>query len=94
MGLRSIHLTSLYTDSQEINIINVGTNSLCMAESGVEIDKETRYTAGIMLLSLIPYVVVQLVDISNTSSVKRIITLIALIISSLSLLSYFAYQVN
>lgn len=65
-----------------------------MADSGVAIDKETRYTAGIMLLSLIPYVVVQLVDVFDNPSVKRIITLIALIVSSLSLLSYFAYQVN
>ncbi|KAL2494932.1 sodium/calcium exchanger family protein/calcium-binding EF hand family protein [Forsythia ovata] len=64
-----------------------------LKDSGVTIDKETRYTAGIMLLSLIPYIIVQLVDIFNTSFGSHIVILIALILSSLSLLSYFAYQV-
>ncbi|KAH6829133.1 hypothetical protein C2S53_014827 [Perilla frutescens var. hirtella] len=62
-------------------------------DTGVKIDKKTSYTAGIMLLSLIPYVVLQLVYVFNTYSGKRIITLIALIVSSLSLLSYFTYQI-
>ncbi|KAL8468174.1 hypothetical protein ACS0TY_031419 [Phlomoides rotata] len=62
---------------------------IILKDSGVVIDEQTRYTAGIMLLSLIPYVVIQLVDVFDTSSVKRIITLIALHVSSFSLLSVF-----
>lgn len=63
-------------------------------DSGVKIDKLTSYTAGIMLLSLIPYVVLQLVFVFTSSSGNRIITLTALTISSISLLSYFTYQVG
>ncbi|PIN25583.1 Ca2+ sensor (EF-Hand superfamily) [Handroanthus impetiginosus] len=53
----------------------------------------SRDTAGIMLLSLIPYAVVQLFDISNTASGNRVLTLITLIVSSLSLITYFIYQI-
>ncbi|KAL2494770.1 sodium/calcium exchanger family protein/calcium-binding EF hand family protein [Forsythia ovata] len=64
-----------------------------LKDTGVTIDKETRYTAGIMLLSLIPYIIVQLVDIFNSSFGSNVVILIALILSFASLLSYFAYQV-
>ncbi|KAL2475260.1 sodium/calcium exchanger family protein/calcium-binding EF hand family protein [Abeliophyllum distichum] len=60
-----------------------------LKDTGITIDDKTRYTAGIMLLSLIPYVIVQLVDIFNTS---HIVILIALIVSASSLVSYFIYQ--
>ncbi|KAL2519104.1 sodium/calcium exchanger family protein/calcium-binding EF hand family protein [Abeliophyllum distichum] len=45
-------------------------------DTGIKIDDKTRYTAGIMLLSLIPYVIVQLVDIFNTSHIVLLIALI------------------
>ncbi|XP_012848461.1 PREDICTED: uncharacterized protein LOC105968379 [Erythranthe guttata] len=64
------------------------------ADTGVAIDPETRQTAGIVLLSLIPYVIVQIVDIFQTSSGNHFITLISLVFSTLSLLSYFLYQVE
>lgn len=60
-----------------------------LKDTGITIDGKTRHTAGIMLLSLIPYVIVQLADIFNTS---RIVILIALIVSAASLVSYFIYQ--
>ncbi|EYU28050.1 hypothetical protein MIMGU_mgv1a023246mg [Erythranthe guttata] len=63
------------------------------ADTGVAIDPETRQTAGIVLLSLIPYVIVQIVDIFQTSSGNHFITLISLVFSTLSLLSYFLYQI-
>ncbi|GER24468.1 calcium-binding EF-hand family protein [Striga asiatica] len=66
---------------------------IILKDTGVEIDQQTRYTAGIMLMSLIPYIIVQLEDFLHTSSGDRIVTLIALIVSALSLFSYFAYQV-
>lgn len=59
----------------------------------MKVDKETCKTAGIMLLSLIPYLVLQLVYVFPTSSGKRVMTLIALVVSSLSVILYFAYQV-
>ncbi|XP_042025987.1 sodium/calcium exchanger NCL-like [Salvia splendens] len=65
-----------------------------LIENGVDVDDDTCRTAKIMLLSLIPYVVLQLVYAFDTSSGKRIITLIALVVSSLSLFSYFAYQIK
>ncbi|CAI9783712.1 unnamed protein product [Fraxinus pennsylvanica] len=60
-----------------------------LKDTGITIDEKTRHTAGIMLLSLIPYVIVQLADIFNTS---HIVILIALIVSAASLVSYFIYQ--
>ncbi|KAL2494931.1 sodium/calcium exchanger family protein/calcium-binding EF hand family protein [Forsythia ovata] len=60
-----------------------------LKDTGITIDKETRHIAGIMLLSLIPYVILLLVDIFNTS---HIVILIALIVSAASLVSYFIYQ--
>lgn len=64
-----------------------------LADSGVTTDNKTGYTAGIMLLSLIPFIIVQLSGIINTSSGNRIVVLIALIVSVSGLLAYFMYQV-
>ncbi|KAH6790323.1 hypothetical protein C2S51_005329 [Perilla frutescens var. frutescens] len=63
-------------------------------DHGVKVDKENCKTAGIMLLSLLPYVVLQLVYAFNTSSGKRFMTLVALTVSSLFLISYFVYQIR
>lgn len=46
-----------------------------------------------MLLTLIPFIIVQLSDIINTSSGSRVVILIALIVSVAGLLAYFMYQV-
>ncbi|XP_051124985.1 sodium/calcium exchanger NCL1-like [Andrographis paniculata] len=64
-----------------------------LTDIGVKTDPETRTTAGIVVLSLVPYVIVQLVNLFHTASGVRAMTLIALIVSTLSLLSYFAYQI-
>ncbi|XP_057764344.1 sodium/calcium exchanger NCL-like [Salvia miltiorrhiza] len=69
-------------------------NLRSLIENGVNVDDDTCRTAKIMLLSLIPYVVLQLVYAFDSSSGKRIITLIALVVSSLSLIAYFAYQIK
>ncbi|KAK2966054.1 hypothetical protein RJ640_029986 [Escallonia rubra] len=61
--------------------------------SGITLDKKTSTTAGIMLLSLIPFVLVLLVNIFKTSSGSRVVVLIALVVSTLGLLSYFAFQI-
>ncbi|CAI9783711.1 unnamed protein product [Fraxinus pennsylvanica] len=64
-----------------------------LKDTGVKIDKETRYAAGIMLLSLIPYIIVQVADVFKTTFGSHVVILIALIVSFASLLLYFAYQV-
>ncbi|XP_059669955.1 sodium/calcium exchanger NCL1-like isoform X1 [Cornus florida] len=61
--------------------------------SGITTDNKTSYTAGFMLLSLIPFTILQLSNIFETSSGSRVVILIALIVSVLLLLSSFAYQV-
>ncbi|XP_041994288.1 sodium/calcium exchanger NCL2-like isoform X2 [Salvia splendens] len=61
--------------------------------TGTTIDKKTCYTAGIMLLSLIPYFIVQAANIFDSSFGTRMVILIALVVSTLMLLSYFLYQI-
>ena len=63
------------------------------ADTGTTIDKKTCYTAGIMLLSLIPYFIVQVANIFDSSFGTRMVILIALVVSTLMLLSYFLYQI-
>lgn len=64
-----------------------------LIENGVTIDKETGYTAGIMLLSLIPFVLVQPVTAFNSFFGRRILIFITLVVSLILLLSYFLYQI-
>ncbi|KAM3239284.1 sodium/calcium exchanger NCL2 [Capsicum annuum] len=63
-----------------------------LKNNGVTIDKETNYTAGIMLLSLIPFALVELVNAFNTYLRRRIVIYTALVVSGIFLLSYFTYQ--
>ncbi|KAM3306707.1 hypothetical protein P3S67_013577 [Capsicum chacoense] len=63
-----------------------------LKNNGVTIDKETNYTAGIMLLSLIPFALVELVNAFNTYLRRRIVIYTALVVSGTFLLSYFTYQ--
>nr|XP_043611425.1 sodium/calcium exchanger NCL2-like [Erigeron canadensis] len=58
-------------------------------DTGVNIDKETGNIAVIMLLSLIPFAVVELVALMVT----HVTVLFALVVSAMSLLAYFAYQI-
>ncbi|CAA2958907.1 sodium calcium exchanger NCL-like [Olea europaea subsp. europaea] len=61
-----------------------------LKDSSVEIQSETCNVAGVMLLSLIPYIILQLVDIFSAS---HTVLLIACIVSAAFLLSYFIYQI-
>ncbi|CAN4084141.1 unnamed protein product [Withania somnifera] len=65
-----------------------------LIDNGVTIDKETSYTAGIMLLSLIPFVLVQPVTAFNSFIGRRVLIFITLIVSLILLLSYFLYQIR
>lgn len=46
-----------------------------------------------MLLSLVPFVFVELVNVVTSASAQRIVVLVALIITVAFLLAYFGYQV-
>ncbi|KAF2317804.1 hypothetical protein GH714_041118 [Hevea brasiliensis] len=63
------------------------------AGTGVSTDIWTCYAARIMVLSLIPFVIVQFPQLLNSTSGRHLAVLIALIISLLMLISYCLYQV-
>ncbi|CAI9783713.1 unnamed protein product [Fraxinus pennsylvanica] len=81
--------TSEHSESQTSCCLQVKEKFNELKETSVKLRNETRKVAGIMLLSLIPYIIVQLVDIFNTSHIGL---LIAFVVSAASLLSYFIYQ--
>ncbi|PHU19095.1 hypothetical protein BC332_10246 [Capsicum chinense] len=86
-GAKAEHATSQQpAESSLSNCLQVLKNN------GVTIDKETNYTAGIMLLSLIPFALVELVNAFNTYLRRRIVIYTALVVSGTFLLSYFTYQ--
>ncbi|KAK9267687.1 hypothetical protein L1049_010119 [Liquidambar formosana] len=59
---------------------------------GVTTDAETRYTARIMLLSMIPFLILQLPKILNSSSATQVAVLVSLIITLVFLFVYCFYQ--
>ncbi|KAI3824475.1 hypothetical protein L1987_05935 [Smallanthus sonchifolius] len=60
---------------------------------GLTTDSETSYTARLMLVSMIPFLILQLPKIVNSPSVIRVIVLIALIISLSFFIAYIVYQI-
>eukprot|EP00250_Pteridium_aquilinum_P003863 c14138_g2_i1 orf=45-1091(+) len=60
---------------------------------GVEIDKTTQLSAGIMCASIIPFLIVQLAHLSHVTKTNAIAVLIACLISLGGLLTYSIYQV-
>lgn len=64
------------------------------AEASVEVDPKNKKAAGIMLLSVVPFIMVTLSAIFDSHSRShQIIILITLIISSSSTAVYFVYSV-
>lgn len=60
---------------------------------GVTFDVETSKTARIMLISLIPFLILQLAKIINSPSGIHVVVLVSLIVTIGLLLVYFIYQV-
>ncbi|KAG6778819.1 hypothetical protein POTOM_015167 [Populus tomentosa] len=60
---------------------------------GVRTDIVTKYTARIILLSMIPYLILELSKVFNSSSATRAGVLIALIITVILLVTYCTFQV-
>lgn len=63
------------------------------AGSGVSTDIWTSYAARIMVISVLPFVIVQLPQILNSTSGRHLAVLIALIVSLCLLVAYCLYQV-
>ncbi|OMO74857.1 Calcium-binding EF-hand [Corchorus capsularis] len=60
--------------------------------NGITTDQETTYTARIMVFSVIPFIIIQVLDFFTSSSAEQPVILITLTISVVFLLSYFFYQ--
>ncbi|KAK1557099.1 hypothetical protein Q3G72_017912 [Acer saccharum] len=60
---------------------------------GVETDAETKYTARIMLVSMIPFLLLQLAKVIHSSTGTRVIVLVSLIITLVFLITYWTYQI-
>ncbi|KAI7730977.1 hypothetical protein M8C21_006826 [Ambrosia artemisiifolia] len=60
---------------------------------GLTTDTETSYTARLMLVSMIPFLILQLPQIINSASVTRVIVLLTLIISLGFFIAYAVYQI-
>ncbi|GMH05602.1 hypothetical protein Nepgr_007442 [Nepenthes gracilis] len=75
-----------------VAIHETDTKGFNLMESGVSTDIWTSYAARIMAFSVIPFVVVQLPQLLNSTSARHIAVLIGLILSIVLLISYCLYQ--
>ncbi|XP_048229673.1 sodium/calcium exchanger NCL1-like [Ricinus communis] len=75
--------TSSNTESQ---------NKFSLTGYGVTTDDKTKHTAGIMLLSMIPFLLLQLAKILSSSSAKKVVLIVSLIITLIYLIAYLIYQ--
>ncbi|KAI9177443.1 hypothetical protein LWI28_015335 [Acer negundo] len=69
------------------------TKTFSLTGSGVSTDIWTSYAARIMLISIIPFIIVQIPEVFHISSGSRLAVLISLIVSVSFVLSYSFYQV-
>ncbi|KAG5551308.1 hypothetical protein RHGRI_009651 [Rhododendron griersonianum] len=69
------------------------TVGFSLTGSGVSTDIWTSYAAGIMAVSVVPFLVVQLPQLMSSTSGRHLAVLIALIVSLSLLIAYCVYQV-
>ncbi|XP_057816210.2 sodium/calcium exchanger NCL2 isoform X2 [Cryptomeria japonica] len=86
VGKCDISGDSVAIDSQD-------TTRFSLLGSGISTDKSTRTASRIMVASVVPFLIVQIPQLINSSSAKRISVLVACIAAILCLLSYCIYQV-
>ncbi|XP_024466794.2 sodium/calcium exchanger NCL1 isoform X2 [Populus trichocarpa] len=81
--------------SSKPTISNTSSSRLLswFTEFGVTTDLETSYTARIMGLSVLPFLILQIPKIFNSNSGEYLTILISLVVSVASLLIYFFYQI-
>ncbi|XP_048235031.1 sodium/calcium exchanger NCL [Ricinus communis] len=80
-------------EADSIAISGRDTRGISLTGSGITTDTWTCYAAMIMAISIIPFLVVQLPQLLNSTSGRHLAVLIALILSLLMLISYCVYQV-
>ncbi|KAL6314588.1 hypothetical protein AAG906_026928 [Vitis piasezkii] len=78
---------SVAKDSQD-------TKGFSLTGSGVSTDIWTSYAAIIMVISVIPFIIVQLPQVLHSTSARRLAVLIALIVSLILLITYCLYQLK
>ncbi|KAM5586194.1 hypothetical protein ABKV19_005216 [Rosa sericea] len=76
-----------------IAVDNKDTKGLSLTGSGVSTDIWTSYSAIVMAVSVIPFIVVQLPQLLSSTSAKQLAVLIGLVFSLALLISYCMYQV-
>ncbi|KAL0001471.1 hypothetical protein SO802_015252 [Lithocarpus litseifolius] len=69
------------------------TKGFSLTESGVSTDIWTSYAARMMVISVIPFLVVQIPQLLNSTSGRHLAILIGLVVSFLLLIAYCLYQV-
>ncbi|XP_073025872.1 sodium/calcium exchanger NCL2-like [Primulina eburnea] len=84
--------------SYDLSAANTGKdpndkNEIKLKGCGLVTDAETSYTSRIMLISLVPFLILQLQNIFTSPSGRRVIILIALIITVILLFAYINYQI-
>ncbi|GLT48631.1 hypothetical protein SLA2020_222440 [Shorea laevis] len=76
-----------------VAVDGTNTKGFSLTGTGVSTDIWTSYAAWIMVVSVTPFIVVQLPQILNSTSARNLAVLIALILSLAMLVSYCLYQV-
>ncbi|GLU15437.1 hypothetical protein SLE2022_319270 [Rubroshorea leprosula] len=76
-----------------VAVDGTNTKGFSLTGTGVSTDIWTCYTAWIMAISVIPFIVVEVPQILNSSSARNLAILIALILSVSMLVAYCLYQV-
>ncbi|KAK4491640.1 hypothetical protein RD792_002402 [Penstemon davidsonii] len=96
MLLTLIWGTSVVLGSYDLSVTNIidntGNPKTTPKGSGIVTDVETSYTARIMLITLVPFLVLLLARFFGSSG-SRVILLIALIITIILLFAYIFYQI-
>ncbi|KAL0305673.1 UNVERIFIED_CONTAM: Sodium/calcium exchanger NCL2 [Sesamum radiatum] len=85
-----------YDLSAAITIDKSGSRKSIVVSSsagyGIVTDVETSYTARIMLITLVPFLILLLAKVFHSSSGRRVTILIALIVTFILLFAYIFYQ--
>ncbi|KAJ9690607.1 hypothetical protein PVL29_012986 [Vitis rotundifolia] len=81
------------SDSSTSSALENNKKPFSLTGYGVRTDDATSYTARIMILSMIPFLILQLAKLINSSSGIRVVILISLLVTLVFLFLYCFYQV-
>ncbi|KAI8567924.1 hypothetical protein RHMOL_Rhmol02G0158800 [Rhododendron molle] len=72
---------------------NQNQKPFCLTDFGVSTDAETSYTARIMILSMVPFLILQLPEVLSSSAGTHATVLVSLLVTIVLLFAYCFYQV-